>query len=262
MTPRYSDRSRSTRPQCRDPGGNPARRRGTRTRIWVARTLAVPLTVMRFRPGWPEGYGYLQQGRRSSTRSRLRCGNPPTSLHRALVLLRRSRQNEATGSPKQRHAGEGQCRRFSRVEPALQAYLRCADRAWRRRERREGYRKYCKRMSRQWRSLHPAPELSAADVTGTPLPERSGTLSVTVARNEGTPFALAADTTQSGKRPRVCTEGPETRIEGVPVAGIAGPGRVPSICHSLTPARLQRASTTTTVQIPPRRVSLTSRRRP
>jgi conjugal transfer mating pair stabilization protein TraN len=109
----------------------------------------------------------------------------------------------------------------------------------------EGYRKYCKKNVSGTAQLYSCnPELSAAEIgthqnyaTGTPYLKKEGTLSVTVARNEGTCPALAADTTCVPQATEVCTEGPETRIiEGVPVTQSCWAWSRSFTCQRLTPA--------------------------
>ena len=109
----------------------------------------------------------------------------------------------------------------------------------------EGYRKYCKKNVSGTAQLYSCnPELSAAEIashhnnaTGTPYLKKEGTLSVTVARNEGTCPALAADTTCVPQATEVCTEGPETRIiEGVSVEQACWAWSRSFTCQRLTPA--------------------------
>jgi conjugal transfer mating pair stabilization protein TraN len=109
----------------------------------------------------------------------------------------------------------------------------------------EGYRKYCKKNVSGTAQLYSCnPELSAAEIashhnnaTGTPYLKKEGTLSVTVARYEGTCPALAADTTCVPQGTEVCTEGPETRIiEGVPVTQSCWAWSRSFTCQRLTPA--------------------------
>ncbi|RZL19618.1 MAG: conjugal transfer protein TraN, partial [Sphingomonas sp.] len=109
----------------------------------------------------------------------------------------------------------------------------------------EGYRKYCKKNVSGTAQLYSCnPELSAAEIgthhnyaTGTPYLKKEGTLSVTVARNEGTCPALAADTTCVPQATEVCTEGPETRIiEGVSVTQACWAWSRSFTCQRLTPA--------------------------
>jgi conjugal transfer mating pair stabilization protein TraN len=109
----------------------------------------------------------------------------------------------------------------------------------------EGYRKYCKKNVSGMAQLYSCnPELSAAEIashhnnaTGTPYLKKEGTLSVTVARNEGTCPALAGDTTCVPQATEVCTEGPETRIiEGVSVTQACWAWSRSFTCQRLTPA--------------------------
>jgi conjugal transfer mating pair stabilization protein TraN len=109
----------------------------------------------------------------------------------------------------------------------------------------EGYRKYCKKNVSGTAQLYSCnPELSAAEIashhnnaTGTAYLKKEGTLSVTVARNEGTCPALAADTTCVPQATEVCTEGPETRIiESVPVTQACWAWSRSFTCQRLTPA--------------------------
>jgi conjugal transfer mating pair stabilization protein TraN len=73
--------------------------------------------------------------------------------------------------------------------------------------------------------------------TGTLYLKKEGTSSVTVARNEGTCPALAADTTCVPQAAEVCTEGPETRIvDGVPVTQACWAWSRSFTCQRLTPA--------------------------
>lgn len=109
----------------------------------------------------------------------------------------------------------------------------------------EGYRKYCKKNVSGTAQLYSCnPELSAAEIgthqnyaSGTLYLKKEGTLSVTVARNEGTCPALAADTMCVPQATEVCTEGPETRIiEGVPVTQSCWAWSRSFTCQRLTPA--------------------------
>ncbi len=109
----------------------------------------------------------------------------------------------------------------------------------------EGYRKYCKKNVSGTAQLYSCnAELSAAEIashhnfaTGTAYLKKDGTLSVTVARNEGTCPALAADTTCVPQAAEVCTEGPETRIiDGVPVTQACWAWSRSFTCQRLTPA--------------------------
>jgi len=109
----------------------------------------------------------------------------------------------------------------------------------------EGYRKYCMKNVSGTAQLYSCnPELSAAEIgthqnyaTGTLYLKKEGTLSVTVARNEGTCPALAADTTCVPQAAEVCTEGPETRIiDGVSVTQACWAWSRSFTCQRLTPA--------------------------
>jgi conjugal transfer mating pair stabilization protein TraN len=109
----------------------------------------------------------------------------------------------------------------------------------------EGYRQYCKKNVSGTAQLYSCnPELSAAEIashhnnaTGAAYLKKEGTLSVTVARNEGTCPALAGDTTCVPQATEVCTEGPETRIiEGVSVTQSCWAWSRSFTCQRLTPA--------------------------
>ncbi|MEG3173924.1 conjugal transfer protein TraN [Sphingomonas sp. ZB1N12] len=109
----------------------------------------------------------------------------------------------------------------------------------------EDYRKYCKRNLNATAQLYScSSEIAASEIpyhqnfaTGTVYLKKEGTLSVTLARNEGTCPALAADTTCVPQATEVCTEGPETRIiEGVPVTQACWAWSRSFTCQRLTPA--------------------------
>ncbi|RZL20629.1 MAG: conjugal transfer protein TraN, partial [Sphingomonas sp.] len=109
----------------------------------------------------------------------------------------------------------------------------------------EDYRKYCKRNLNATVQLYScSSEIAASEIpyhqnfaTGTVYLKKEGTLSVTVARNEGTCPALAADTTCVPQAAEVCTEGPETRIiDGVSVTQACWAWSRSFICQRLTPA--------------------------
>jgi conjugal transfer mating pair stabilization protein TraN len=109
----------------------------------------------------------------------------------------------------------------------------------------EDYRRFCKKGVTGTAQLYSCnPELSAAEsashqnfAAGTAYLKKEGTLSVTVARNEGTCPALAADSTCVPQATEVCTEGPETRmIDGVSVTQACWAWSRSFTCQRLTPA--------------------------
>ena len=109
----------------------------------------------------------------------------------------------------------------------------------------EGYRKYCKKNVSGTAQLYscgselpPSETGSHQNYTaGTVYLKKEGTVSVTVARNEGSCPALAADTSCVPQAAEVCTEGPETRvIDGVPVTQSCWAWSRAFTCQRLTPA--------------------------
>lgn len=109
----------------------------------------------------------------------------------------------------------------------------------------EDYRRFCKKnIRKQAFTVSCASELPAASLgdhynfkASTPYYRTEGSRSVTIARNEGTCPALAADTSCVPQAAEVCTEGPETRmIEGVPVTQSCWAWSRTFTCQRLTPA--------------------------
>ena len=109
----------------------------------------------------------------------------------------------------------------------------------------EGYRKFCKKnIKKQAFTVSCSQELPAGPLeghqnykTGTTYYKTEGSRSVTVARNEGTCPALAADTSCVADGGEVCTEGSETRIiEGVAVTQSCWAWSRSYTCQRLTPA--------------------------
>jgi conjugal transfer mating pair stabilization protein TraN len=109
----------------------------------------------------------------------------------------------------------------------------------------EGYRRFCKRNIRsQAFTVSCSQELPAGPLEGhfnskanTTWYRSEGTRSVTIARNEGTCPALAADASCVPQAAEVCTEGPETRtIDGVPVTQSCWAWSRTFTCQRLTPA--------------------------
>lgn len=109
----------------------------------------------------------------------------------------------------------------------------------------QGYLRFCKRSVTANAQLYScSSEIPQAEIpahinykTNTAFLRKEGTVSVTIARNEGSCPTLAADASCVPQAAEVCTEGPETRtIDGVPVTQSCWAWSRTFTCQRLTPA--------------------------